>query len=414
MRLGRGIGGLARIAPALFALLPPVAAGAEDLVEAGRTAYDHFCKQCHGDNLINPGTGSYDLRRFPQDDKARFLNSVTHGKGNMPAWGGTLYPEELEALWAYIATRGGSEPMPGPHAEAPPPTPGGLVEEGTLTVCLARNGGAMSGWRAGGGAGLDYRVAEAVAGKLGLPLDVAWFETEPEEESDPVRETYAMLAMGLCDLAPAHPLYASALGPPPSKTAAPPRWDDKPDWWGTKQVKLEPVAATHPYMRSEFGLVLGPAAEGRTVRGLKDLAGLRLGIQQGTLSSALAEAQAPTAKLASVETRNPGPGFLWLMEQGEFDAALVDVAAWDFHRRQNPVTALRLSDWRHPMGFNIGAAALASHEALIAVADAAIDGLLASGEIARMAQEEGVTWAAPQPPWVHPPITPRDILGLAD
>ena len=57
--------------------------------------------------MVNPGNSSFDLRKFPPDAHARFVNSVTHGKNNMPAWGGTLQPDEIEALWAYVSTHGG-------------------------------------------------------------------------------------------------------------------------------------------------------------------------------------------------------------------------------------------------------------------------------------------------------------------
>ena len=50
--------------------------------------------------------GAFDLRKFPHDDHARFVNSVTHGKNTMPAWGDILKPEEIDALWAYVLTGG--------------------------------------------------------------------------------------------------------------------------------------------------------------------------------------------------------------------------------------------------------------------------------------------------------------------
>ena len=44
--------------------------------------------------------------------KDAFYNSVKNGKGDMPAWGDVLFPEELDAIWVYVATRAGQEPMP--------------------------------------------------------------------------------------------------------------------------------------------------------------------------------------------------------------------------------------------------------------------------------------------------------------
>jgi mono/diheme cytochrome c family protein len=43
-----------------------------------------------------------DLRKFPPEEKARFLTSVANGKNQMPPWGHLFKPEEIEALWAYV------------------------------------------------------------------------------------------------------------------------------------------------------------------------------------------------------------------------------------------------------------------------------------------------------------------------
>lgn len=57
--------------------------------------------------MVNPGTVSFDLRKFPADEKDRFRNSVLNGKGQgMPAWRGTVSPEQIDLLWAYVMTRG--------------------------------------------------------------------------------------------------------------------------------------------------------------------------------------------------------------------------------------------------------------------------------------------------------------------
>lgn len=82
-------------------------AKAGDAINGG-TAYKQLCAQCHGPNMINPGTSSFDLRKFPADQFERFKESVVDGKGDMPAWGDMLVPGELEALWAYVQTGGKS------------------------------------------------------------------------------------------------------------------------------------------------------------------------------------------------------------------------------------------------------------------------------------------------------------------
>jgi hypothetical protein len=56
--------------------------------------------------MVNPGTVSYDLRKFPKESKIRFLESVSNGKNGMPSWKGVLSGDDLERLWLYVLTRG--------------------------------------------------------------------------------------------------------------------------------------------------------------------------------------------------------------------------------------------------------------------------------------------------------------------
>jgi mono/diheme cytochrome c family protein len=56
------------------------------------------------ERLRAPWQGAFDLRKFPHDQRERFVNSVIRGKNQMPAWGESLKPDELEALWAYVVS----------------------------------------------------------------------------------------------------------------------------------------------------------------------------------------------------------------------------------------------------------------------------------------------------------------------
>src|SRR5258708_8355668 len=58
---------------------------------------------------------AFNLRKFPPDQRERFVNSVTRGKNQMPPWGDFFKPEQLEALWAYVMA---GEPILTP---SPPP-----------------------------------------------------------------------------------------------------------------------------------------------------------------------------------------------------------------------------------------------------------------------------------------------------
>ena len=72
-----------------------------ELVQPGAELFARNCSPCHGPRMKDPES-AFDLRKFPHDQHDRFVNSVTHGKNQMPPWGDLLKAEEIEALWAYV------------------------------------------------------------------------------------------------------------------------------------------------------------------------------------------------------------------------------------------------------------------------------------------------------------------------
>lgn len=98
------------LAAALIVSAPVVAESAASNGDAVRGArvYRQFCQHCHGPNLVNPGTVSYDLRRLQPNEYSRFSESVMNGKGSMPPWKATLKDGDLDALWAYIMNNRGT------------------------------------------------------------------------------------------------------------------------------------------------------------------------------------------------------------------------------------------------------------------------------------------------------------------
>lgn len=302
-----------------------------------------------------------------------------------------------------------------PGSAQPPAT----VEPGVFTVCLQRNGGVASGRRLTGGAGFDYRMSGMVAEALGLTLKVVWIENEFEEESDPLRETFAVLSHRLCDAVPGHPRYVGAVGTAPFARAALPRWLDMPREVDPETglmrdrlagfVDVEPIAVSGGYMRTQIGLVYRDGTP--EPEGLDDLGRRSLFVQQGTLSGAIAMLQLPPADRANIRTRNPGAGFLWEVESGDGDLAIVDVLAFDTHRTSNPFTVLRLADWRHGFGMDLGFAVLEENAALLGAIDAALARIVAGTDLAAVAAEEGLTYAAPASDALTERVTRETLVG---
>jgi mono/diheme cytochrome c family protein len=70
-------------------------------IKVGAALYATHCESCHGVRMIGP-PWAIDLNTFPRDNRARFVDSVTHGVRAMPPWGDLLKPDDIAALWAYL------------------------------------------------------------------------------------------------------------------------------------------------------------------------------------------------------------------------------------------------------------------------------------------------------------------------
>jgi mono/diheme cytochrome c family protein len=97
----------AAVAFGAAAMIGAGSAGAQDAsfppeqIAAGAKIFARNCSPCHGARMRDP-EGAFDLRKFPHDAHDRFVNSVTHGKGQMPPWGDLLKPDDIESLWSYV------------------------------------------------------------------------------------------------------------------------------------------------------------------------------------------------------------------------------------------------------------------------------------------------------------------------
>jgi mono/diheme cytochrome c family protein len=81
------------------------AASGQANIDEGKAIYAEKCSHCHGPGMLNAGTITPDLRRFP-DNREKFVTTVKQGRNNkMPPWGDILSEDEIAALWAYVSSR---------------------------------------------------------------------------------------------------------------------------------------------------------------------------------------------------------------------------------------------------------------------------------------------------------------------
>ena len=70
-------------------------------IRKGAALFARNCAPCHGARMADPQS-AFDLRKFPPDDKTRFVNVLARGKNAMPPLGGLFAPDEIDALWVYV------------------------------------------------------------------------------------------------------------------------------------------------------------------------------------------------------------------------------------------------------------------------------------------------------------------------
>ena len=164
--------------------------------------------------------------------------------------------------------------------------PAAAAEE-TLRVCLNENIPPYSFHEGKEAGGFDLAVAEAVAKRLGRVLSVQWFETGIDADSSLTLQSNALLSDGRCQLIGGYPLFRVALGRPGVETARLPGFDGaKPDD-RRRRVSLGELAPTRPYHFAPLTVILSGSVAGKSISSLADLAGLRLGVNQSTLSDAI-------------------------------------------------------------------------------------------------------------------------------
>jgi hypothetical protein len=107
----------------------------------------------------------------------------------------------------------------------------------------------------------------------------------------------------------------------------------------------------------------------------------------------------------------PGRGLFERMEQGDYDATLVELHRLDAYRARHPDTQLLSSGHYHSIGFNIGFVGLETEAPLIAEVNVAIGEMLAKNELPDLAQAAGLTYVPPRQPDVLATISRAELRG---
>lgn len=306
----------------------------------------------------------------------------------------------VRAIWASALLSAAFSAIPAGHAAA---------SDEVLKVCLDEDLPPASVHRRGKpDSGFDVELAQALAKALQRPIYIQWFESKLDEDLSPSLEANALLSDGRCALLGGYPLTTDLLVVPGVKTAKLPGFDGITRDDRRRRIPLGVLAPTRPYVYSALTVVLGSKARDRHVAGLSDLAGLRIGVESGTLADAILMNFDKGKLIDQITHLVPGRhDLLGALEQGELDAALVDLRRLDAWRAAHPDSNLAASGYYYPIGANRAYVGLASDPALIAAVDKVLSELEASGVIEQFARTSGLTYLKPREPIVLGDVLPQ-------
>jgi ABC-type amino acid transport substrate-binding protein len=279
-----------------------------------------------------------------------------------------------------------------------------------LRVCLNENLPPASLHRGGKGSGFDMAVAEAVAQRLGRTLTVQWFESELDEDASATLEANAMLSDGKCQLVGGYPLIKHALGRPAVPTATLPDLAGPPPADRRRRVELGELVPSAPYRYAPLTVVVNGGVVSKRVTKLDDLKGVRLGAEAGSLPDTVLMLFADGRLVEQIHHIMAGRDeLLGQLEQGVYDATLVDLRRFDAYRAAHPDTKIKATGYYYRIGFNMGFVGLATDAALIAHVNAAIGDITAKGELPPLAQAAGLTYLPAREPHVGGDISLSDL-----
>ena len=278
--------------------------------------------------------------------------------------------------------------------------PAAHAAEDPLKVCLDEGRPPLSlHQRDKPDSGFDVLLAQSIAERMGRSLQIQWFESKLDEDSSPQLEANALLSDGRCALIGGYALTRDSLVKPGIKTARLPDFSGATRDDRRRRVALGVLVPSRPYVYSPMTVVLGPKAQGRKIKDIGDLAGLRLAIESGSLGDAILMTFDKGRLIDGITHLVPGrDDLLGALARGDYDATLVDLARFDAHRAAHPETAITASGYYYPVGANRGYVGLDGDPALIDAVNKALTELATEGKIAAFGKQAGLTYLPPQEP----------------
>jgi ABC-type amino acid transport substrate-binding protein len=270
--------------------------------------------------------------------------------------------------------------------------------EPALRICLQSNDPPLSSRQGDEASGFDVALARLVAQRLGRPLEIQWFVTRDDPDSNPVTEANALLSDQRCELVADYPLVIDKLGRPRVATGRLPPFEGATPEDRQRWISLGTLVPTRPYRFDAITVALSPDRAGRVVHSLGDLAGLRIGAEIHGLPDLMAMTYREGKLAEHVVHFSQSRTLFGQLEAGSIDAALIEMRALDTWHLAHPATGIAATGYTHSIGFNIGFVGLPAGGALIEQVNAILADLLADGSLKDAAWAATMTYLPPRPP----------------
>ena len=142
---------IAAIAAILFTVETAAAQSDDDpaQVDAGAEVFAANCSSCHGAEGEGSPAGRSLVGVGAENDRARHVESVTNGRGNMPAFANVLSAEEIESVVSFVRLTFVQDEEPAPEPEETADAEGELANTGVesaagvIAALTLLGGGAM-------------------------------------------------------------------------------------------------------------------------------------------------------------------------------------------------------------------------------------------------------------------------------
>ncbi len=270
-----------------------------------------------------------------------------------------------------------------------------------LSVCLNKDNAPFSFANEGAQAGFDVAVAQAVAAKLGRPLELRWYQKERRSRGSVAVKTSVLVNAGVCQLVGGFPLIQASLERPASgeQTTLPPV-DGMPDESRKKPLSGSQLFPSHGYHFAGVTLVLGPRVQGE-IRTLDELKPYRIGNRPASPGDLITMAYKQGLLLKNATHVDIQSDPFTELQNGSFDVTIAEMHRFDEYRVKNPQAPLRDAGMALPVGFNLGFVTTAEHADLLRQVNVALETLLQEGELARAASAAGLSFSAARTPYVR-------------